>query len=416
MLIDYQLGQTGIIVRLKIKSSTSGNGLTGQANNTAGLNIGTIADSEAASTAYTSAGSTIDTIATLGTYAAPTANHCRFREVDATNHPGLYEVQLANARFAAGGAKSLVITITGLSGALDCDVTIPLRSVNPYDAIRGGMTALPNVNAATAGGLPTLGTGAGQFNVDGSGNVFATSTGGALGTSASQTSILNAVNAITTNTARGKSAVPSFMARPTSSSTNFELDVWVYSLQGQAEDPDTNTINVHARDATGASLDGHLAATTMTRVAAAHYKVTYTVQSTDNTGEVFFDFSWTVSSVAFGLTDVTMVEDAESLSTLNNINTIVQKLQFDAVSNYVKADVYQWNNVNVGGMPNSTTPPSTGAIASAVMTDVSDTVGADVVAIKAQTEQLTFSGGNLANLAMASNGWDAIDIDGVNAR
>ena len=162
MLIDYVLGQTSVILRVKILNSATGNGLTGLTNTSTALIISTIADNEASATAYTSAGSTIDSITTLGTYATPTTNHCSFKEIDATNHPGLYEVQLANARFNVASAKSLVVCIPGgatnSGGATssDCDCLIPLRSVNPYDGVRNGMSALPNATAGGASGLPTL--------------------------------------------------------------------------------------------------------------------------------------------------------------------------------------------------------------------------------------------------------------------
>lgn len=165
MLIDYVLSQQSIILRVKIRSSSTGNGKTGLSGTTSGLIIGTIADNEATSTAYTAAGSTIQTIATLGTYAAPTSGDCRFAEVDPTNHPGVYEVQLANARYAVSNAKSLMVSIPGVSGALDCDVVIPLRSVNPYDAVRGGLTALPNTACTTNASLITSGTGTDQISV-----------------------------------------------------------------------------------------------------------------------------------------------------------------------------------------------------------------------------------------------------------
>ena len=140
MLIDFQNGQTSVILRVKIRNSSvaTGAGLTGLTNASSGLIISTIADNEATATAYTAAGSTIDTITTLGTYGTITAGHCQFKQVDATNHPGIYEIQLANARFAVSNAKSLLVSITGATNAADCDVTIPLRTVNPYGAVFGG--------------------------------------------------------------------------------------------------------------------------------------------------------------------------------------------------------------------------------------------------------------------------------------
>ena len=156
MLIGYKRSETSIILRVKIldSSATTGAGLTGLTSASSGLIISTIADNEATATAYTVAGSLVETISTLGTYAAPTATKCRFKEVDSTNHPGVYEIQLADARFAVSSAKSLLVSISGATNAAETDVVIPLRDLDPYDAVRGGMTALPNADADAAGGLP----------------------------------------------------------------------------------------------------------------------------------------------------------------------------------------------------------------------------------------------------------------------
>lgn len=136
MLISYARSQTSVILRVKLLDSSvsTGAGLTGLDNTSAGLIISTIADNEATATAYTQAGSTIETIATLGTYAAPTALKCRFKEVDSTNHPGVYEVQLADARYAVASAKSLCISLSGAANLAQCDVTVPLVDRDPYIA------------------------------------------------------------------------------------------------------------------------------------------------------------------------------------------------------------------------------------------------------------------------------------------
>src|SRR5690348_12850576 len=75
MLIGYKRGQGSIVLRVKILNSSvsTGAGLTGLTFSSTGLIISTIADNESSATAYTVAGSTIETIATLGTYSAPTA-------------------------------------------------------------------------------------------------------------------------------------------------------------------------------------------------------------------------------------------------------------------------------------------------------------------------------------------------------
>jgi hypothetical protein len=121
-------GRLSNTIRVKILDSTStvGAGKTGLTSASAGLIISTIANNEAAPTVYTSAGSTTETIATLGTFAAPTATKCRFKEVDATNHPGLYEIQLADARMAVVSARSLIVSIQ-VTGGVPVDAEIQLE-------------------------------------------------------------------------------------------------------------------------------------------------------------------------------------------------------------------------------------------------------------------------------------------------
>lgn len=137
MLISVVNGATGIIVRMKILSQATGypSGLTGLTSASAGLIISTIADNEATATAYTQAGSTIQTITTLGTYAAPSASNCRFKEVDATNHPGVYEMQFANARYAVSASKYLLISIGGsTTNLIQSDAIISLPVFDPYSS------------------------------------------------------------------------------------------------------------------------------------------------------------------------------------------------------------------------------------------------------------------------------------------
>jgi hypothetical protein len=182
-LISYTRGQTSVIVRIKILDSsvTTGAGLTGLTFSSTGLIIGTIASNEATTTAYTAAGSTIETVATLGTYATPTATKCRFREVDATSHPGVYELQFVDTRFAVANSRHLLISISGATNAAQTDALIPLTDFNPYDAVRGGLTALPTEAAEAVGGLFTRGTGAGQINQDANGRIDAHLNDGAHG-------------------------------------------------------------------------------------------------------------------------------------------------------------------------------------------------------------------------------------------
>lgn len=142
--------------RVVMKHATTGAGLTGLTEASAGLIISTIVDNEASTTRYSASSSEIETIATLGTYAAPSSNKCRFREVDATNHPGLYEIQLADARLSVASGLRLVISWSGATNLLAGDYEVQLTGMDVYDAVRGGMTSLPNAAAEASGGLATL--------------------------------------------------------------------------------------------------------------------------------------------------------------------------------------------------------------------------------------------------------------------
>jgi hypothetical protein len=142
------------VLRVVLYHATTFIPLTGLAFNTSGLVVGTITNNEAATTAYTEAGGTIETVAAIGTYAAPTPTKCRFVEVDATNHPGLYEVHLADARYAIASAKRLFVSFSGAANLMAKTIDVDLVRYNPQDVVRLGLTALPNAAADAAGGLP----------------------------------------------------------------------------------------------------------------------------------------------------------------------------------------------------------------------------------------------------------------------
>lgn len=145
MLISYKLGQASVILRVKLRDSsvTTGAGMTGLTSTSTGLRIAAIADVEATTTAYTQAGSTIEAVTTLGTFLTPTATKCRFKELDATSHKGVYEIQFDNTRLAVSGAKSLTVSISGVTNLAECDFVIPLTQFDPYNptAVSDGVIA-----------------------------------------------------------------------------------------------------------------------------------------------------------------------------------------------------------------------------------------------------------------------------------
>lgn len=423
--VAYKNGVTSVILRVVLydSASTTGGRKTALTSASSGLIISTIADNEASATVYTAAGSTVETITTLGTFAAPTATKCRFKEVDATNHPGLYEIQIADARWAVSNARSIVISVQ-CTGAVAVDAEVQLTAADLNDAtalgvsridaaissrmatytqptgfllatfptgtvanttnITGGtITNVTNLtNAPTAGdftaamktslnaatpavtvsdktgfSLSTAGIAAiwnaltsGMTTVGSVGKKLAdwvlgsdskallstdaqtgvtiptvtTVTGGA--TAATQTSILNAVNAITTNTARTGITVPQFHSLPASGTSVVRVKIKLFDLQGALEDADTNTVTVHAADASGTSLDANLSATTATRDSAGQYHVDYTVHAADAEGGVYIAVTYAVGAVSMAADAVFAVAQADTVTSIAAIKAKTDNL------------------------------------------------------------------------------------------
>lgn len=154
-------GSTSVSVQVFIQDSSvsTGAGLTGLAYNTASL---------VASYVQPAGSRTAITLATLA--AANSAwSSGGFKEIDATNCPGLYRLDIPNA--ALTGATHVTIHLKGAASMVPCLLEVELVAYNPFDAVRLGLTALPNAAAEAAGGLFTRGTGAGQIAQDANGRV-----------------------------------------------------------------------------------------------------------------------------------------------------------------------------------------------------------------------------------------------------
>ena len=91
-------------------------------------------------------------------------------EIDATNMPGWYRLDLPDAIFATGASHAGVSIIdSGANDVAQLSLEYQLTDIDVYDSVRFGMTALPNAAAEAAGGLYTQGTGAGQINQNANG-------------------------------------------------------------------------------------------------------------------------------------------------------------------------------------------------------------------------------------------------------
>lgn len=136
---------TDVTVYLFIQASnvTTGAGLTGLTFETANL-VASYVRPGAARAAIT-----------LATLAAADSAHSDggFKEVDATNMPGIYRLDLPDA-VCATGVNSVVVMLKGAANMAPVVLEVQLVSYDPNDGVRLGITALPNAAADEAGGLP----------------------------------------------------------------------------------------------------------------------------------------------------------------------------------------------------------------------------------------------------------------------
>lgn len=145
-------------------SSTVGAGLTGLVFNSSSLT---------AYYTFTGANCTATAI-TLATLAAVNSAYSSggFKEIDATNMPGLYRLDIPNAALAAASGQSVTIMLKGATNMAPVVLDIELTGWNNQDAVHGGLSALPNTACTTNASIITSGTGTDQLQVA-SGNASA---------------------------------------------------------------------------------------------------------------------------------------------------------------------------------------------------------------------------------------------------
>lgn len=154
-------GATSKRLVVYVQSSATGLGLTGLTNASSGLTWYYYREDGSADVSVTLAAETLGTWTSGG-----------FVAVDTTNMPGFYEIGVPNAVIAnTNGATWAVMMLQGVANMVPVNVEIQLVQYDPTNGTNLGLTALPGTAAASTGGLPTIGTGAGNIDVDSGGRV-----------------------------------------------------------------------------------------------------------------------------------------------------------------------------------------------------------------------------------------------------
>lgn len=143
-------GSTSNILHVFIGNSsvTTGAGLTGLTNASSGLIISAMKPGDASATVYSVASSNVETISTIGTYAAPTSGKIRFKEIDSTNMPGWYELHPANGLFSVSSDTSITFVLTGATNMRATNYVVQVGSPANMVRINGDATSGNNATLA----------------------------------------------------------------------------------------------------------------------------------------------------------------------------------------------------------------------------------------------------------------------------
>ena len=149
-------GQTGNLafVFLQDSASTTGAGKTGLTNASAALNVSVRREKSATFSAYT--GANIGSITTLGIWADPGAGKCNFKEMDATNAPGMYEIHFVDSIFNASDTSRKLVGMVTATGIAPCPFEITLAALDIQTDIAQTGDSFARLGAAGAG-LTALG-------------------------------------------------------------------------------------------------------------------------------------------------------------------------------------------------------------------------------------------------------------------
>ena len=134
MKLIRKAGATSNIFQVFVRDSSSltGGGLTGLAYNTSSLTAYYHRDTDTTATAISLVTMTVGTFTSSG-----------FKEIDATNMPGWYQICPPDAAIASG-AKSCAFHMAGATNMAPLPFEVQLVAYDPDDAGRLGLTDLPN--------------------------------------------------------------------------------------------------------------------------------------------------------------------------------------------------------------------------------------------------------------------------------
>ena len=373
-----------IYVEILDSASTSGGRKTGIVYNSAGL------------TAYYVRNGASATAITLATLAAANSAYSSggFKEVDATNMPGVYRLDLPDAAVASG-ADSVVVTVKGASGAAQVSAEIQLSPRVDVDTIKTN----PVVNAGTVT-FPTTATLASTTNI--TAGTIATVSGNVTG---SVGSVVGAVGSVT-------GAVGSVTGNVGGNVTGSVGSVAAGGITASSIAADAIGASELAADAV-TEIAAAISIPSAATVAAAVWDLDATAHQTQGTfgqaiGDPVADTNSIFKAVVTDATGATVgVDGAAILADTNELQTDwVNGGRLDLILDIIAADT------------TTDIPALIATLQAFVDTEVAAILAAvdtEVAAIKAKTDSLTFTVANQVDANAIAISGDSVAADRLEA-
>ena len=400
-------GTTSLIERVFIRNTsttTAVAGLTGLTYGSSGLTL-----------YYCRAGDTSSTAVALVTASLGTWTSKGFKEVDATNMPGVYEIGIPNAAVASG-AQSVAFVLQGAANMEVIPWQYELDAVNYQDGVHFGLTALPNTAVTTNASLLTSGTGTDQVSVS-SGKVLLQAT---------QTGVTIPTVTTVTNQLTGSAIATSVWQDTTAG------DFTVSGSIGKSLSP--ATLGTAPGAAGGLFIAGTNAATTITTALTTTFtgNLTGSVSSVTGavgsvTGSIGGNVTGSVGSISgvtfpSGFSSLTTAAIATAVLTDTGDNTTAGspgKILSQLGSAFTTTSSSVFTTASLANAPTGGSAPTAAQIATAVWTDTTsgDFTTSGSPGKLLMTGVTVTTNNDKTGYALASNGMDSVTIEsGINAR
>ena len=224
-------------------------------------------------------------------------------EVDATNAPGLYALELSAANLTLwGGAGTYSAYINSVSKPAPATAKIQVLT-NDEDDIYALLTTVDSKVDTVISNQGTMQSDLTSVKgtVESTNTVITDVTVGNANLKALLDSAISAINSVQNNT-RFVAVIPTQLIVPDSGSNTYLVDIRIFNTQGDLEDPDTNQVAVSVKNEAGLDRTNLLVGYTSgpvdaTRISKGNYQIEIAIGDTAAIEQLTLEFDYTENAI-----------------------------------------------------------------------------------------------------------------------